>query len=91
MPVLVSRRPNSFRLILTLAVPLLGAACAHAQTVPALTQEEFQKLHRELQPAEEAWRALPWHTSILEARAQAAKEKKPIYMLVRSGHPLGCV
>jgi len=36
-------------------------------------------------------RAVPWKLSILEAQAQAAKEKKPIFMLVHSGHPLGCV
>ena len=57
-----------------------------------LTVEEFERLHRALQaPKDEAWRGLPWHDSIVEARVEAVKEKKPIYMLVRSGHPLGCV
>jgi hypothetical protein len=56
------------------------------------TDAEFQKLHKQLQPpAEELWRTIPWKTSILEARALAAKEKKPLVMRVRSGHPLGCV
>ena len=64
-----------------------------AEDRPAgLTQAEFEKLHRELQPPPgELWRTIPWQTEILDARAQAAKEKKPIFMLVRSGHPLGCV
>jgi hypothetical protein len=58
----------------------------------SLSETEFEKLHRELQPpAGELWRTIPWKTEILDARAEAAKEKKPIFMLVRSGHPLGCV
>jgi hypothetical protein len=57
-----------------------------------LTLAEFEHLHRRLQPpVDEAWRALPWRASVLEARAAAARERKPVYMLVRSGHPLGCV
>ncbi|HZN32488.1 MAG TPA: hypothetical protein VFB80_01670 [Pirellulaceae bacterium] len=57
----------------------------------ALTPAEFQKLHDELTPEAAAWEAVPWRLSVLEACAVAAKEKKPVYMLVRSGHPLGCV
>ncbi len=57
-----------------------------------LSVAEFERLHEELQlPEDEAWRLLPWQTSILEARVLAAKHRKPLYMLVRSGHPLGCV
>ena len=57
-----------------------------------LPDAEFEKLHKQLQPpADELWRTVPWKTSILEARALAAKEKKPLVMRVRSGHPLGCV
>lgn len=56
------------------------------------SQREFDELHGLLHPAKrEPWQAVPWKLSILEAQAQAAKEKKPIFMLVRSGHPLGCV
>jgi hypothetical protein len=58
---------------------------------PKLTQAEFAKLHKELTSAKEPWQSIPWHLSILEARAQAAKENKPVYMLCRAGHPLGCV
>lgn len=61
-------------------------------TQDGFTDAEFEKLHRQLQPpAGELWRTIPWKTSILEARALAAKEKKPLVMRVRSGHPLGCV
>jgi len=57
----------------------------------ALTTVEFEKLHRELQPPrDERWRSIPWHVSILEGRQQAAREKKPIFVWVASGEPLGC-
>ena len=57
-----------------------------------LSQADFDTLHQLLHPAkQEPWQAVPWKLTILEAQAQAAKEKKPVFMLVRSGHPLGCV
>ena len=57
----------------------------------ALTAAEFERLHRELQPSrDELWRSIPWHVSILEAREQAAKDRKPIFVWVASGEPLGC-
>jgi hypothetical protein len=56
-----------------------------------LSVAEFEKLHRELQPPkDELWRSIPWHVSILEAREQAARDKKPIFVWVASGEPLGC-
>jgi hypothetical protein len=72
-----------------LVVPDVGRA---AEPRAGLSLSEFQELHQALQPPRgEAWRELPWQTSILEAVSLAAREKKPLYMLVRSGHPLGCV
>ena len=66
-----------------------GLACADEFT---LDEAQFQKLHRQLQPpVGESWRELPWQLSLLKAQELAAKEKKPVYMLVRSGNPLGCV
>jgi hypothetical protein len=31
-------------------------------------------------PKDELWRSIPWHVSILEAREQAARDKKPIFV-----------
>lgn len=65
-----------------------------ATTTPALDIDEvrFRELHEQLAPpASEAWRRLPWEPSVLAARARATAEGKPVYLLVRSGHPLGCV
>src|SRR5215475_12924523 len=56
-----------------------------------LTVAEFEKLHKDLQPPkDELWRSIPWQVSILEGRELAAKTKKPIFVWVASGEPLGC-
>jgi hypothetical protein len=56
-----------------------------------LTADTFDKLHRELTSVKEPWQTLPWQLSLVGACKQAARENKPVYMLCRSGHPLGCV
>ena len=74
---------------------LLAAALVAAIHGPlpaqGLSEADFEQLHQDLTPERAAWEAVPWRLSVLEACAAAAKEKKPVYMLVRSGHPLGCV
>ncbi len=57
-----------------------------------LNETEFAKLHQQLRPpAKEGWSSIPWKTSLVQACVQAAREKKPLFMVVRAGHPLGCV
>src|SRR5688500_16467499 len=78
----------SAAILLAALLPWIGQGAAPRE----LTDGEFEKLHRQLQPPrDEAWRTVPWKLSVLEAQQQAAREKKPVFMLVRSGHPLGCV
>jgi hypothetical protein len=67
--------------------PVLGLA----EQRPGLSVAEFKKLHNQLSTAKEPWQTIPWRLTLLEARAHAARERKPVYLLVRSGHPLGCV
>ena len=56
-----------------------------------LTEAEFKKLHAEIRPADDApWRTIPWQISLLEAQADAARQKKPIFIWAMDGHPLGC-
>jgi hypothetical protein len=69
----------------------LGALASAEVTAGGISDTEFARVHKELTTAKEPWQTLPWHLSLLEARSQAAKEQKPIYMLCRAGHPLGCV
>ena len=67
--------------------PLFGQGPAKG----GLSLAEFEKLHKELQPPDnELWRSIPWQVSILEGRTLAAKSKKPIFVWVASGEPLGC-
>jgi hypothetical protein len=69
-----------------------GAILVSAVSAAALDEAGFVRLHAQLKPpADEAWRGLPWQDSVTGARALAVAEKKPVYMLVRSGNPLGCV
>jgi hypothetical protein len=73
------------------ALALLPLTALLARAEPReLPGPEYRKLHAEL-TAREPWQTIPWRLSLLEARADAAREKKPVYLLVRSGHPLGCV
>ena len=81
---------KSTTLALALCATLIANRTATAAT--RLDESGFKKLHAQLAPpADEAWRGLPWQDSVLQAAALAAKDKKPVYMLVRSGNPLGCV
>ena len=68
---------------------LLNASVAQQS---GLNEAEFAKLHRQLcPPGEEGWSSIPWKTSLVQASVVAAREKKPLFMVVRAGHPLGCV
>jgi hypothetical protein len=78
-------------LLAAVAVPAVPCLSAAEPTVKQLSSADFEKLHQELQPpTDELWRSIPWHVSIIEARAQAARDKKPIFVWVASGEPLGC-
>jgi len=48
----------------------------HGQNVTPqeLTAGDFEKLHRQLQPRDEAWRAVPWKLTLMEALEQAVRE-----------------
>ena len=71
---------------LLLALPLVLALADGG-----LTLEEFRKLHQDLKPRrDELWRSIPWKTSLLDARDQAVREKKPLFMWSMNGSPLGC-
>ena len=65
---------------------LLSAALASAELSP----EQFQQLHKELQPPKEAWTTIPWHSSIIPAQQMARKKGKPLFIWAMDGHPLGC-
>ena len=72
------------------AVLSIGAPAAPA-TAEGLSDADFQRLHRQLQPAaDEPWRTIPWKIALLDAQRAAAQQSKPIFIWAMDGHPLGC-
>lgn len=39
---------------------------------------------------DEKWLSIPWRTDLGQARIDAQKEGKPIFMWIMNGHPMGC-
>lgn len=59
-------------------------------TLPAgLTDDEFRKLQPELRLKSKGWASLPWRATLTDAREAAIREKKPIFMMVDTGNPIG--
>lgn len=75
--------------ILLLAVVLSGSICDVAQS-QQLDEATFAKLHKRLNPQDEAWKKIPWKTDLLEAQRLAAGSQKPMFIWAMDGHPLGC-
>lgn len=59
--------------------------------VPAsgLSDEEYRKLQPELRLKSKGWASLPWRATLTDAREAAIKERKPIFMMVDTGNPIG--
>jgi hypothetical protein len=41
-------------------------------------------------PEEEKWMEVGWHLDLFEARREAYRQNKPIFMWMMNGHPTGC-
>ena len=54
-----------------------------------LSDEEFAALKKDLQLKSKPWATIPWRATVTEARDAAAREKKPIFMMVDTGNPIG--
>ena len=71
------------------AVGLFGLAPQSAEK-EALSAANFQKLHAMIRPdLKKSFEAIPWMTSLWEARKRAAREDKPIVLWSGDPHPLG--
>ena len=66
-----------------------------ALTSPLFAQwtPEEKKIITEILPkaSETDWLKIGWRTDLWEAREEASKTGKPIYLWEMDGHPLGCV
>jgi len=54
-----------------------------------LSDEEFRKLQPEMKLKSKGWASLPWRATLTDARQSAIREKKPIFMMVDTGNPIG--
>ncbi len=54
-----------------------------------LSDEEFRKLQPEMRLKSKGWASLPWRATLTDARESAIREKKPIFMMVDTGNPIG--
>lgn len=54
-----------------------------------LSTEEYGKLQSELRLKSKGWASLPWRATLTDARLSALREKKPIFMMVDTGNPIG--
>jgi hypothetical protein len=74
------------------ACGLVWLAGGGAGAAGPIAPEEFARLHALVKPAagEDRWAAVPWRTSLWEARREAAARGKPILLWEMDGHPLGC-
>src|SRR5262245_12328884 len=41
-------------------------------------------------PQEESWLQVPWRIDLTQARAEAQRTGKPLFLWIMEGHPLGC-
>jgi hypothetical protein len=54
-----------------------------------ISDPEYQALRGDLRLKNKGWASLPWRATLTEAREAALKEKKPIFMMVDTGNPIG--
>jgi hypothetical protein len=85
---MTTRIPSRVALFLA----LLSATSIRAGDIKPIPPEQFDKLHKmiRVQPDEQRFWQIPWKLSITEAREQAAKDGKPIFVWAGAGGaPIG--
>jgi hypothetical protein len=88
------RRHLTASVLLTLGLAgvvagLTSETPADEAPAPGLSPTEFTRLCRELDLKNQPWSGIPWKVSVTEARQLAAKEHKPIFLVVNTGNCLG--
>ena len=88
--VLYKRNLATAWMIVVIAMPMTRAT-AQEESSASLSVAEFNKLANELHVKNQPWATIPWKVSVTTARAEAAKTKKPIFLVVNTGNSLGFV
>jgi hypothetical protein len=58
---------------------------------PLLTEALFERLRDSMRLERQPWARIPWKASTTRAREAAARERKPIVLVVNTGNCLGFV
>lgn len=63
-----------------------------ALAIIAILEQSLDHRIAEILPTkqEEKWLSVPWRTELFQARLDAQRESKPIFMWIMNGHPMGC-
>ena len=78
--------------LMTCLFAALVCGTAAADEPARIPPEQFDNLHKmiRVQPDEQRFWQIPWQLTVSEARAQAAKEGKPIFVWAGAGGaPIG--
>jgi hypothetical protein len=55
----------------------------------SLSVAEFNRVFKDLQVKDQPWATVSWKASVTEALRLAARERKPVFMVVNTGSCLG--
>lgn len=81
-------------ILICLLLPLAAASCVAAQSHP-IQPGPAGSLDRKIAAAlptaaEDRWLKIPWRANVMEARTEAQRQGKPVFLWVMDGNPLGC-
>ena len=77
--------------VLALPVSLRARTRTRALKEKAAPESLEQRFERVLpNESEEAWREVGWRTNLMEARAIAQEQKRPVFLWIIVGNPHGC-
>jgi hypothetical protein len=53
---------------------------------------ELRQHVRDVEPTavDNLWQTIPWRRNLMQARAEAQKLNRPLFLWVMNGHPFGC-
>jgi hypothetical protein len=65
---------------------------AEERSAPPAPNRSLEERIAAVLPTEEedGWLEIKWRTNIAAARAEAARENKPVFLWVMNGNPIGC-
>lgn len=80
-------------LVVGLAVPAAAGEPVEGENrAPEFPRDEIDAWRDYLAAAddEDAWRRIPWSTTLADGVERASAAEKPLLLWVMNGHPLGC-